>query len=262
MNTLFSSPLPFDILVLLCIEVLGGIIGVKKWMHYLEIQQLKEKGFSIAKIAKKLGVSRNTVYKYINKSPEEFDNWTISLGSREKKLDSYHDLILSWLREHPDLSGAQVHDWLIERNENIEVGESTVRSYVNVLREEHHIPKHITSRAYQAVEELPKGKQAQADFGETIVRTNNGISKKLVFIAFVLSHSRYKYVEWRDRPFTTRDVIQCHEAAFDYFGGMPEELVYDQDHLISVSENGRGHHLYQRVSGLPANEKVPCVSLP
>ncbi|WP_254052780.1 hypothetical protein [Bacillus sp. V59.32b] len=40
-----------------------------------------------------------------------------------------------------------------------------------------------------------------------------------------------------DRPFTTRDTIQCHEQAFAYFGGMPEEIVYDQDHLITVSEN-------------------------
>jgi transposase len=59
----------------------------------------------------------------------------------------------------------------------------------------------------------------------------------LYFITFVLSHSRYKYVEWLDRPFTTKDTIRCHENAFAFFGGMPEEIVYDQDHLITVSEN-------------------------
>jgi transposase len=42
----------------------------------------------------------------------------------------------------------------------------------------------------------------------------------------VLSHSRFKYVEWLDRPFTTRDVLRCHENAFHVFGGMPEEIVY------------------------------------
>ncbi|QQT01218.1 hypothetical protein I6J18_04830 [Peribacillus psychrosaccharolyticus] len=35
---------------------------------------------------------------------------------------------------------------------------------------------------------------------------------------------------------TTRDTIHCHKA-FSFFGGMPEEIVYDQDHLITVSEN-------------------------
>lgn len=59
----------------------------------------------------------------------------------------------------------------------------------------------------------------------------------MYFITFVLSHSRYKYVEWLDRPFTTKDTIRCHENAFAFFGGMPEEIVYDQDHLITVSEN-------------------------
>ncbi len=35
--------------------------------------------------------------------------------------------------------------------------------------------------------------------------------KTLRFIAFVLSHSRYKYVEWLDRPYTTQDVIASHD---------------------------------------------------
>lgn len=60
---------------------------------------------------------------------------------------------------------------------------------------------------------------------------------KLYFISFVLSHSRYKYLEWLDRPFTTADTIRSHENAFRHFGGMPEEMVYDQDNLIAVSEN-------------------------
>jgi transposase len=206
-------------------------------MRYIEIQKLKQKGFSIAKIAKKLGVSRNTVYKDLEKTPEEFETWVLSLGSRGKKLDTYEELIVNWLREYPDLSGAQIHDWLRERYENFSIGESTVRGYVNEMREKYHIPKSSTTRPYQAVEELPMGKQAQVDFGETIVRRKDGTPVKLWFIAFVLSHSRFKFVHWVDKPFTTREVIRCHEAAFDYYGGMPEELVYDQDHLISVSEN-------------------------
>ena len=61
---------------------------------------------------------------------------------------------------------------------------------------------------------------------------------KLNFIAFVLANSRYKYKEWLDRPFTTQDVIRAHENAFKWYGGIPRELVYDQDSLIVVSENG------------------------
>ena len=90
---------------------------------------------------------------------------------------------------------------------------------------------------YEAVPELPKGYQMQVDFGEISVKSVKETSKKLYVIAFVLSHSRYKYAEWQDRPFTTKDVLRCHEHAFEFYGGMTEEIVYDQDKLMTVSEN-------------------------
>ncbi|MGI6707392.1 MAG: hypothetical protein ACOX6S_14580 [Clostridia bacterium] len=60
---------------------------------------------------------------------------------------------------------------------------------------------------------------------------------KLLVMCFVLFHSRIKYCEWLDRPFTTTDIIRIHENAFDFFGGVSEEMVYDQDHSILVSED-------------------------
>ncbi|ASN04189.1 hypothetical protein [Virgibacillus necropolis] len=37
---------------------------------------------------------------------------------------------------------------------------------------------------------------------------------------------------------TTRGVVRTHENAFRYFGGgIPDEIVYDQDELILVSED-------------------------
>lgn len=203
----------------------------------MEIQQLKKQGFKIAAIAKKLEISRNTVYKYWDMSLEEASDWVASLGSRMKKLDPYHDQILSWLKEHPDLSSAQVEDWLKERHPSLIVGGSTVRTYVSEIRDIYHIPKVVRIRTHEAVEELPMGQQVQVDWGEITVKNSEKKDVKLYFITFVLSHSRYKYVEWLDRPFTTRDTIRCHEKAFHFFGGMPEEIVYDQDHLITVSEN-------------------------
>ncbi|WP_026286324.1 IS21 family transposase [Salsuginibacillus kocurii] len=77
----------------------------------------------------------------------------------------------------------------------------------------------------------------QVDFGEQKVKSSQRKTIKLYVIAFVLTNSRYKYAEWQDRPFTTKDVIRTHENAFQYFGGCPEEMVYDQDKLMVVSEN-------------------------
>lgn len=206
-------------------------------MNYQEIRRLSKEGFSKSAIAKMLGISRNTVIDYLNMSPEEFGDFISSLQSREKKLDPFHDQILEWLREYPDLSGAQVYDWLEEKCNFKEVAENTVRNYVNELRDRYHIPKMTTVRTYAAVPELPMGQQIQVDFGQTVVKDRGGHNHRLYCIAFILSHSRYKYVEWLDRPFRTADMIRMHENAFHYFGGMSKEIVYDQDALLAVSEN-------------------------
>jgi len=210
---------------------------VEKLVLYIKVHQLKEQGFKIAAIARKLGISRNSVYKYLDMNFEEASNWVNSLGSRAKKLDPYQNQIVVWLKEHPDLSSAQIEDWLKENYPDLKVAGSTIRSYVSDLRSIYHIPKELHIRSHEAVDELPMGQQMQVDWGEITVKNTEGKLFKLYFITFVLSHSRYKYVEWLDRPFTTRDTIRSHERAFQYFGGMPREIVYDQDHLITVSEN-------------------------
>lgn len=211
---------------------------VDKWEMYMEIKQLMKLGFSKIKVAEKLGVSRSTVYRNLAKSPSEMAAWVESLQVRAKKLDPYKELILSWLRKHPDMSAAQVQDWLQERYEDLKIGESTVRAYVRELRSEYKILKEASPRTYEAIPDPPMGEQIQIDFGHTKQKTTENKEIKLNFIAFVLSHSRLKYKEWLDRPFTTQDVIRAHENAFKWYGGIPNELVYDQDSLLVVSENG------------------------
>ncbi|MFC4736279.1 IS21 family transposase [Bacillus daqingensis] len=206
-------------------------------MKYAEVRKLQDLGFSINAIAKKLKMSRNTVKEYIGMEPEEFEDFLVSLRTRSKKLDPFRDEILKWLQEHPDLTGAQVYDWLEERMQFNETAENTVRNYVKELREIYHIPKTVRQREYASIPESFPGQQAQVDFGQTVVETKADGRKHLYFIAFILSHSRYKYVEWLDRPFRTSDVVRCHENAFVYYEGMPVEMVYDQDALLAVSEN-------------------------
>ncbi|UOF91954.1 DDE-type integrase/transposase/recombinase [Fodinisporobacter ferrooxydans] len=209
----------------------------ERWPMYFDIRQQKEMGLTKSQVARNLNVSRNTVIKFWNMSLEEYKTLMERLESRSKKLESFESEIVGWLREYPDLSAAQIMGWLKEHHGNLEVAESTVRCYVRGIRSEYGIPKVMRIRQYEAVAELPMGRQMQVDFGETKLRHPEGHTVKLWFITFVLSHSRYKYALWQDRPFTTADVVNAHEEAFAFYGGMPEEIVYDQDHLLLTSEN-------------------------
>lgn len=56
--------------------------------------------------------------------------------------------------------------------------------------EEFSIPKEAQKRNYEAIPDPPMGEQIQADFGFVTVRNKVGKPVKLMFIVFVLAHSR------------------------------------------------------------------------
>jgi transposase len=203
---------------------------------YMMIHQMSKQGFCVARIARKLQISRTTVYEYLKRDQEQLSIWMASCKKRKRKLDAYEQIVLHWLQEHPDVTSAQIFDWLIERYSITRITEATVRNYVKELRELHQIPKKIIKRQYESVQDPPMGYQMQVDFGKITVKSVHVQAVKLHFISFVMSHSRCKYAYWLDRPFTTRDVISAHEHAFSFFGGRTEEIVYDQDSLLVVSE--------------------------
>ena len=210
---------------------------MKGWNMFAEIHSYKKMGLNKAQVAKKLKIDYKTVSKYWDMEPSTFSKLQESAQTRSKKIDIYQMQIIEWLKEFPDLSAAQVYDWLLERNNSLNFKERTLRHYIKQLRAAYKIPKHPPLRQYEEVPELPPGKQAQADFGQIWVKKIDGSRIKVYCFALVLAYSRYKFVWWQDKPFNTNDLIQLHQKAFDYFGGMPSEIVYDQDRIIVVSEN-------------------------
>lgn len=207
------------------------------WSMYAEIQRLKNKGFKKAQAARKLGLNRETVTKYWDIPPDEYA--ALKAKHRARKADIYQEHIIEWLTENPDMTAAQLYDWCKEHSklETLEFQKRSFQDYVNTIRKEHDIPKPEHPRQYEAVDELPMGKQAQVDMGEISVKTESGRHRKVYCFAIVLAHSRYKYVLWQLKPFTTDSFIKAHIKAFDFYGGRPEEIVYDQDKVLAVSEN-------------------------
>lgn len=214
-------------------------VYLNKFMVYYEIHRLSRQGFSIRQISEELVLNRRTVSRYLSMSELEFEQIIIEQSERNKVLASYESFVKSRLEKFQDTPAAQMHDWLKENYTDLpKVSPKTVFNFVSWVRRKHNLPFIKTPREYEMVEELPYGKQAQVDFGEYNMRNSTGNRVKVFFFIMVLSRSRYKYVWFTDRYFTSLLAVEAHERAFAYIGGIPCEVVYDQDKVFMVSENG------------------------
>ena len=209
------------------------------WKMYGQIQEHKRKGFNKSQIARLLGKDYKTILKYWDMTPDEFAAEKEYTGTRIKKAEPYEEYVVECLRKYPDMSAAQLYDWILEKQNGIELPfkERSFRSYVTNIREKYDIKKTVKSRQYEAVDDPPMGEQAQVDLGEIILETVTGKHKKVYCFGMVMSNSRQKFVYWLDKPFTTDSFINAHFKAFDFFGGRTKEIVYDQDKILAVSEN-------------------------
>src|SRR6195952_996439 len=209
-----------------------------KLMMYHEIHRMSREGLTVSQICRTVLLNWRTVKNYLSMSERDFDVFVERQSDRKKELLPYETFIKSRLEKYPDTSSAQMHDWLKEQFHDLPlVSAKTVFNYVIWIRQHYRIPKTNIIRDYEVVEELPYAKQAQADFGEYNLRDNEGKRIKVFFFTIVLSRSRYKYIWFVDKYFTSELAIDAHEKAFAFFGGIPDEIVYDQDKVFLVSEN-------------------------
>jgi len=202
---------------------------------YQKIQKCKRKGWLKSRISKELGLDPATVAKYYNMGEGEYREYVNGLMYRGKIFDRYKDEIIEVYKrnDYKRLPVSAVYDYLEEKAGELPAGEKSLRNYIRYLGETNQLEFREGVRVYSKVSELPMGKQLQVDFGE--YTTKSGL--KLYIFAAILSSSRYRYVSFQDRPFTTMDVIQHLLNCFEYMGGIPEELVIDQDKVMVVSEN-------------------------
>jgi len=208
-------------------------------MHYMKIQELKRDHLNRSQASRQLGLDYKTVCKYWDMPANVYAEAQEASKTRTKKADPHKDFIVECLRKYPDMTSAQIYDWLKEKtgSKTLPFKKRSFRMYVNNIRTEYGIEKPPKGRDYEAVEELPMGKQAQVDMGEIILETPSGRGRKVYGFGMVLSHSRHKYVEWQYHPWTTASFVAAHIRAFRFFGGRTEEIVYDQDKILAVSEN-------------------------
>jgi len=179
----------------------------------LDILVLHQRGLSQRRIARRLGISRETVKKYIE-HPEFLEKKALP---RKKKLDPFEDQISSWLKED-----AYSATWIYDRLSKIgfEGSYEIVKRRVKALKDARR------RIAYIRFETEP-GRQAQVDFGEFQVALPDGSIQKTYLFSMILGYSRKifaAFIERCDLP----TFLDCHIAAFDYFGGVPQEILYDR----------------------------------
>jgi len=214
-------------------------VHLAKFIMYYEVHRMHREGYSISKINDLLGLHRNTIRKYLSMTEADYEMLLIKQSERKKELDPYEGFVKDRLLLYPETSASQMHDWLKEHHGSSfrQVNPKTIFNFVHAVRNKYNIPKPVSKRQHQIVEELPYGKQAQVDFGQYNLRTSTGKRVKVFFFTLVLSRSRYKFIWFTDQYFTTDLAIQAHELAFAYIQGVPDEIVYDQDKVFIVSEN-------------------------
>lgn len=194
---------------------------------------------SIQRIADELELNFRTVKKYLEMSPEEFEKFSDRINQKPYSLEPYKEFIVKKLSKFSDTTTAQMHDWLKEYYPDFpQLSPKTVYNYVMKIRSDYSIPK-VTAkeRQFKALPLTPPGMYAQVDFGHKKLRTSSGKMHTVHFMAMLLCNSRQKFIYFQDKPFTAETAVIAHEKAFEYFKGIPKNIIYDQDAVFLYDEN-------------------------
>jgi transposase len=197
----------------------------------VEIRVLSRQGRSIRAIARTLGVSRNTVRRYLRGSGLP----GYRREPRATKLDSYKHYLNERVR-------AAAPEWIPAavlfrelRALGYGGGLTTLKLHLARLKPAPKVDAVIRF-------ETEPGRQLQADFASI----RRGTDRLSVFIA-TLGWSRAAYVEFVDDE-RLETLLGCHERAFYFFGGVPREVLYDNMQAVVTARDayGPGRHRYNR----------------
>src|SRR5919106_679245 len=180
--------------------------------HYLE------QGASKSALARQLGISRDTIHRWIRLGnlDRDLEATPVRYGPRRPvptKLDAYKAVIETRLAAYPELSAVRL---LVEIRAAGYTGSYTqLKAYVRQVR-----PTPPSAPVIRF--ETPAGRQAQVDFAR--VSFSWGVRYALLV---VIGYSRLLWCRFYPRQ-DMRTLIDGLEDAFRYFGGVPQELLFDQ----------------------------------
>ncbi|MCP4022701.1 MAG: IS21 family transposase [Desulfobacteraceae bacterium] len=186
-----------------------------------EIHRLKSMGFSIRQIAASLNLDRGTAGKYL-KYP---DSTYKPKQGRSSKLDPFRGMIKEALDQYPTVKAPVILNMIREKGFDGEI--TIIRDYLR------HLRRHKSKQAFIRFESRP-GRQMQIDWGHFGNLAYGGSARRLYALAVIESYSRMLFVSFTHSQ-KQATLHQCLAAAFQYFGGTPNEIVVD-NMLTAVTE--------------------------
>ena len=201
-----------------------------KWETKMLLRHYLERGVSKAELSRRFGVSRRTIHEWIQTG--QLDRDLSAGGSRYSprpptphKLDPYTAIIDARLEQYPGLSAQRLFDEV--RAAGYPGGYSRVRDYVRAVR-----PRPAAEPVVRF--ETPAGRQGQVDFATFSLPWGRRHA-----LLVVLSYSRLLWLRFYRRQ-TMGVLTGGLEEAFTRFGGVPNELLFDQMRAVVLSDGRVG----------------------
>ena len=185
-----------------------------------------EQGIKKAELARRLGVSRRTLYYWVESGQldRELDGQPVQYRPRPpvaRKIDAYRPIIESRLAAYPKLSAVRLFEEI--KAAGYQGAYTQVKACVRQVRPT--LPVDPVVRF-----ETPPGHQAQVDFAE--FRLPWG---KRYALVVVLGYSRLLWVRFYERQ-TMAVLMRGLEEAFGFFGGVANELLFDQMKAVIIDD--------------------------
>ena len=192
--------------------------------HYLD------QGVSKAELARRFGIHRATIHHWIETGQLDRDLESGPRGYSPRppvahKLDPYKGIIDARLEAFPKLSAKRLFDEV--RAAGYPGSYESVKLYVRSARPRQPVDPVVRF-------ETPAGHQGQVDFGT--FRLPWGRRHALVV---VLGYSRLLWLRFYHRQ-TMPVLMEGLESAFEAFGGVPDELLFDQMRAVVLSDDRAG----------------------
>jgi transposase len=194
------------------------------------IHDLKRQGLSVSAIARKLGLDRKTVRRYLDRGmePPAYS----PRAPRARLIGPYEEYLRGRITAWPELSGKR----LLREIRGLGYGGcySRVTDFLRSARPPRPQP-------FERRFETEPGRQAQVDFSQfrTEFADEPGVTRIVWLFTLILGHSRWLW----GRFCPTQDlqtVLRCHIDAFAAMGGTTSHLLYDRMRTAVIGEDAEG----------------------